>query len=131
MIKVVLFAWMVAACVTSLIYYLAHAGQRRRKREAERRENEEMRIRLMAEEKARKDELEKERVFQEVYLAHTRLEKQRARGYGPWLTCIIERRGCPAPVALTALRWTKNELLGRRFDLSCLDEAIESLEMGV
>lgn len=95
------------------------------------------------------DEREYE-AFLLVKRAHESLEKQHACGYGPWLSCILKRsikyeivkdeRGwvsvynegtCPPNVALTALRWTKNELLGRRFDLSCLDEAIASLEMGV
>ena len=120
-------AWGAAAVVAVVVDRVMNGKKRRAEREEREREEQARR----AAEQAEREALEKERVFQEVYLAYTRLEKQRARGYGPWLPCIIDRRGCPAPVALTALRWTKNELLGRRFDLSCLDEDIESLEMGV
>lgn len=82
--------------------------------------------------------------------AHESLEKQHACGYGPWLSCILKRsikyeivkdeRGwvsvynegtCPPSVALTAVRWTMNELAGSRFDISQLSFAESALlEMG-
>lgn len=85
-----------------------------------------------------------------VKSAYDSLKKQRACGYGPWLSCILERsikyeivkdgRGrvgvhyegtCPPNVALTAVRWTMNELAGSRFDLSQLAFAESALlEMG-
>lgn len=67
-------------------------------------------------------------VLEAVRGAFKSLKRQRAAAFGPWLSCIIERGGAPAPVAVTALKRTRYELTGSRFDLSSLDRAIEALE---
>lgn len=67
-------------------------------------------------------------VLEAVRGAYKSLTRQRAAAYGPWLSCIIERGGAPASVAVTALKRTRYELTGSRFDLSGLDRAIEALE---
>lgn len=67
-------------------------------------------------------------VLETVKAAKSALTRQKAAGYGPWLSCIIERGGAPASVAVTALKRTRYELTGSRFDLSGLDRAIEALE---
>ena len=91
------------------------------------------------------DEKEDE-AFYLVKNAYDSLTNQRARGYGPWLSSIIDnsiryeivhdKRGrvhiayegaCPPNVALAAMFKTRDELLRSRFDLSELDFAIERL----
>ena len=67
-------------------------------------------------------------VLETVRGAFKSLTRQRAAAFGPWLSCIIERGGAPASVAVTALKRTRYELTGSRFDLSGLDRAIEALE---
>lgn len=67
-------------------------------------------------------------VLEAVRGAYKSLKRQKAAAFGPWLSCIIERGGAPAPVAVTALKRTRYELTGSRFDLSGLDRAIEALE---
>ena len=84
-----------------------------------------------------------------IRAAYLDLKRQGASGCGPWLSSILETNAgewcvgrtnkgrsvvvtepaaVPASVALTAVRWTIQELAGRRFDLSALYEAEKKLE---
>jgi len=84
-----------------------------------------------------------------IRAAYLDLKRQGASGCGPWLSSILETNAgdwcvgrtnkgrsvvvtepanVPAPVALTAVRWTIQELAGSRFDLSALYEAEKKLE---
>ena len=63
-------------------------------------------------------EVEAGRVRAIANIAHLSLQKQGARGYGPWLSSIIVHDSPDKKVALTAVRWTIRELSGKRFDLS-------------
>ena len=84
--------------------------------------------------------------FYLVKNAYDSLTNQRARGYGPWLSSIIDRsiryeivhdeRGrvhiayegsCPIDVALAAMFKTRDELVSSRFDLSEVNRAITQL----
>lgn len=84
--------------------------------------------------------------FYLVKNAYDSLTSQHARGYGPWLSSIIDRsiryeivrdeRGrvhiayegtCPPNVALAAMLKTRDELISSRFDLSEINRAIERL----
>lgn len=67
-------------------------------------------------------------VLEIVKRAYFGLKKQRAAGFGPWLSCLIAKQDGDRALALTALRMTRDELTGSRFDLSGLDRAIVSLE---
>lgn len=59
-------------------------------------------------------------------------QKHGAVGFGPWIASCLKRfemgEDVPASVALTALEWTRRELMGGRFDISGLDDAILRLE---
>lgn len=93
-------------------------------------------------------EAQVQRILTECY--HS-LTKQNAAAFGPWIPSLldggcdfslyrdsrggvsVERQGRAVrpSVALTAVRWTMNELAGSRFDLSQLASAeSELLEMG-
>ena len=61
-------------------------------------------------------------------IAHLSLQKQGARGYGPWLSSIIVHDSPDKKVALTAVRWTISELSGKRYDLSELVWAAQELK---
>ena len=67
-------------------------------------------------------------VLEIVKRAYFGLKKQRAAGFGPWLSCLIEKQDGDRALALAALWRTRDELTGSRFDLSGLDRAIVSLE---
>ena len=66
-------------------------------------------------------------VLEIVSRAYFGLKKQRAAGFGPWLSSLIERRDGNRKIALTALRMTRDELTGRRFNLDGLDKAIADI----
>ena len=71
------------------------------------------------------------RVFEILNETHRSLDRQKVRGYGPWLSCLIERRCGDANVALTAVRFTIRDLAGSRFNLDALNKAAAELkEMG-
>lgn len=67
-------------------------------------------------------------VLEIVKRAYFGLKKQRAAGFGPWLSCLIAKQDGDRALALAALWRTRDELTGSRFDLSGLDRAIVSLE---
>jgi len=67
-------------------------------------------------------------VLEIVKRAYFGLKKQRAAGFGPWLSCLIAKQDGDRTLALAALWRTRDELTGSRFDLSGLDRAIVSLE---
>lgn len=67
-------------------------------------------------------------VLEIVKRAYFGLKKQRAAGFGPWLSCLIAKQDGDRALALTALWRTRDELTGSRFDLSGLDRAIVALE---
>lgn len=95
------------------------------------------------------DEVRDEKEYEAFYLvknAYDSLTSQHARGYGPWLSSIIDnsiryeivhdKRGrvhiayegtCPPNVALAAMFKTRDELISSRFDLSEINRAIERL----
>ena len=94
--------------------------------------------RKAAQEKAERegiqDEKEREaaKVRDAVFRAYFSLKRQKASGYGPWLSSIIGRIGEPQKEAtraevIEALRRTREELTGSRFDLSVIDSALEEL----
>ena len=77
------------------------------------------------------------------------LDRQHAAGFGPWISALLDggyemevtgydRQGvpivardwteCSAAEALTAVRWTLQELAGSRFNTSKLQEAVALLE---
>lgn len=80
----------------------------------------------------RPEKEEGEGVLSALLSSYRSLRDQKAAGFGPWLsTCIRKIQSgvyVPANVALLALRWTRDELAGRRYDLAGLDEAIAALE---
>lgn len=67
-------------------------------------------------------------VLEIVKRAYFGLKKQRAAGFGPWLSCLIAKQDGDRALALAALWRTRDELTGSRFDLSGLDRAIVALE---
>lgn len=71
-------------------------------------------------------------VYAALRSAYVDLKRQGGAGYGPWLSCCIERQlrsgDVPAAVALMAVRKTRGELSGSRFKLDALDAAISKLE---
>lgn len=71
-------------------------------------------------------------VLESLKTAYKSLNKQKAGGWGCWIPACIERAGrgeeVPAAVALMAIRWTRAELAGSRYDLSGLDDSIRALE---
>ena len=75
---------------------------------------------------------EGEGVLAALLLAFRSLQKQGAAGYGPWLSTCIRRSQAgdyvPASVAATAIRFTLDELSGKRFDTGALTTVLESLE---
>lgn len=60
--------------------------------------------------------------------ANKSLTRQKAAGYGPWLSAVISHGGAPINVALTAIQWTISELWGSRFNLDGLYAAKTELE---
>ena len=77
-------------------------------------------------------ECDDETVRQTIIRAYRSLEKQKAAGYGPWLSACLSRRDTPPGVALEALRRVQSELRGfsgRRYDLKELGRAILALEV--
>ena len=92
--------------------------------------------RLERAEKARVEaekETEGEMYRKIVWTAYLGLKSQHAVGYGPWLASLIGRigetpRAVTREIAIQALRMTRDELAGSRFNLSGLDSAILSLE---
>ncbi len=78
------------------------------------------------------ERIEGDGVLKALLSAFRDLEKQRAAGFRNWIPACIEQaqRGyeIPPEVALTALRMTRDELTGSRFNLDGLNEAIVSLE---
>lgn len=99
-------------------------GERVRKRKEGERLNE-------LENETREKERRGEGVLSAVRSAYKSLRRQRAAGYGPWLSAVLEKcqsgAEVPAAVALLALDRTRDELRGSRFDLSGLDDAIAAL----
>ena len=70
-----------------------------------------------------------------VWRAYMGLKRQHAVGYGPWLASLIGRIGetpreVTRGVALEALRRTRAELSGSRFDLAVLDSAMAEMGAG-
>lgn len=60
--------------------------------------------------------------------AYFSLTRQKAAGYGPWLSACLSRPEIPPGVALEALRRVRSELTGRRFNLDGVNMAIVTLE---
>lgn len=81
-------------------------------------------------------DLAKKERGEEVYLTlkavYFDLQKQKGGGYGPWLSCCLERvakgQEIDDGVALTALRFTRRDLAGSRYNLDAIDAAIAKLE---
>ena len=68
-----------------------------------------------------------EKVRDIIHAARLSLSEQKAGGFGPWLTSVMYRAKPDAKVALTAVRWTLEELAGSRYDLSELVWAEQEL----
>lgn len=91
--------------------------------------------RSRARKEAARELKEKERgrvAFSALRNAYADLKRQRAAGYGPWLSCCLERAAAgeevTPEVAITALTFTRRDLLWGRFNLDALDAAISKLE---
>ena len=75
---------------------------------------------------------EGEGVYGHLLASYRSLQSQKAAGFGPWLSACIRR--CkegyfvPAAVAATAIRFTLDELAGKRFDTGVLAAALYELE---
>ena len=108
---------------------LAKAIERKARREQEERAGERAKEALQEAQRLRVEEEARE----VVRVAHMALERQNARAYGPWLTCLLTRAGeegrkVTPGIALQAVRMTIADLAGSRFNLRPLWEAEATLE---
>lgn len=80
----------------------------------------------------REKAIEGERVRDVMRRVRIELNRQRATCCGPRVSCCLNRAGEPVrivsrAVALEALKRTRRELEGRRFNLDALDRAIDEI----